>query len=147
MNGRIPYVPTCRQGTSSTQNRWFRLEAIEPDFPTARGADQRILYQVFEQLSPRKKKMDKFAHPPAPEMAFSFLFLFFLSCLLFFFFFFHSPSLFFFLIFPFVFVFSIGRLLTAYWLYLYVREVCTAVSVRTVTAAPVFFLRKAGSVG
>lgn len=93
--------------------------------------------------------MDKFAHPPAPEIAFSFLSLSFSFFLLFLFlFFFHSPSLFFFLILPFVFVFSIGRLLTAYWLYLYVREVCTAVSVRTVTAAPFsFFLRKAGSVG
>lgn len=63
--------------------------------------------------------MDKYAHPPAPEIAFSFSFSFFLSLSSSFSF--SIPLHFLFLFFPSVFVFFIGRLLTACWLYMCVR--------------------------
>lgn len=68
--------------------------------------------------------MDKFAHPPAPEIAFSFLFFsfpFFLSLSSSSSSSFSIPLPFFFLFVPFVIIFFIGRLLTACWLYMCVR--------------------------
>lgn len=85
MGGYLPEVryqqhpkPLVQLGTNRTRF---------PNCATARGADQRILYQVFEQLSPRKRKWTSLLihlHPSLPFLFFSVLFLFFSFLFLFF---------------------------------------------------------------